>query len=623
MIAAGVSTGATLGNGTLLIKTKVGDAIEPDYILNNGRETINFGAYTPGVGITPELQSQSLHLGNGVFTEAYALPSGPLTVETLVLRQHATCAYQSVSLPAGDYTHAPKIPSSIIVDGSDHVISNINGLPVPCMRLRAYSRADPSERYSYLGAYFASSGVEFKGLDSHPSSASNKLSVATAGVLKVVHCVAYGKDADLKTTRMVSSVLAACSNDAVRLRAAHTLRWSSMWRCGVSVVPKVPGDPAVANLNVALKAALYRVLSMRRDTGRVALSSTGPSWVPWTPSLSAALVVSVPDAAKTAALEALQDTVADLEGGTGDLAAPAMERVAYAILGVWNVFRVTLDRSWLRVSSQSLYAAANLIAQRIELAGLGKVVPPDTAVPLTSTGVVTTRLGRVVLEHGLTTHVCKYALSAATQMCYDLREIPPVDWLSAYNALVVPMVGNRYKYSAAEELSSTVNDQVLIHHPLVFSAPATKVASLVLKEGGAAALLETSSADSTVRLGALTVLAYAAPLESNPKASIDYVGDLLGEEVAACTSDLWRGMSDASIYDDLEASAGLLGLASYGFARLRVNGIIDRDGVHIQRSILASEPLVRLPSGWSGMTVTYSSVGQASPTTRVISNINV
>ena len=167
MIAAGKSTGAVLGNGTLLIKTNITDSIEHDYILNNGKETINFAAYKPGAGITPRLASQSLHLGNGVFTEEFDLPAGTLTAETLVLRQHAICAYQSLSLPKGDYTHTPIIPPSIIVDGSDHVISNINGVSVPCMRLRAHLRCDPCERYSYLGAYFGSTGVIgiFNGLD--------------------------------------------------------------------------------------------------------------------------------------------------------------------------------------------------------------------------------------------------------------------------------------------------------------------------------------------------------------------------------------------------------------------------------------------------------------------------
>jgi hypothetical protein len=389
-----------------------------------------------------------------------------------------------------------------------------------------------------------------------------------------------------------------------------------MWRASVIVSPKVPGDADVAKFNVALKAAQYRLLSTRRDAGRVVLASSGKSWIKGDNAVAALLAV-LPDCAKALAL----DEVIDANASTRalDPAAPRLDVLAGAILDVWNTFRVTLDRAWLRVAAPHVYSAANVLLQRVEAAGLASINPTTLAVPLTSAGTVTTALGAVVQDHGLTTHVARQALSAATQIAYDLRDIPPADWLAAYNQLIVPRDGNTVRYSAASATAPR-NDQALVCHPYVFAAPAPSVSpAALLLAGKATAELAVSDASATLRLGSIAVLASAAPLVTGAtNGAIAAAYAALTADVDAMTP-LWRSMG-SSPDADVQGTSAFLSSVSFGFARLRVYGAVDRDGVHVQRSRMEHEALVLLPAGWAGVVIRQSWSGASAPVVRSISN---
>ena len=330
LVISRAATSAILGNGSLLIETALADVVAMRAVRLNGETVINFAAYeTPG---STALQTQSLHLGNGVFSESYSVPSGQLTVDTLALRQHSPCALQTLSLPSGSYAHAPIVPSSVIVDGADHVSVHSNGTPVPCMRVRGHDRQS-GVRMTYLGAYLTASGVTFTGLDTRATDAANRFTVTSSGTLAVMHMVAVGPDSDMQATRYVTAALQT-SQTATALRAAHTMRWSSLWRAGVQVLPRQPtADPDVAEVNVVLRAAQYRALSVRRDTGRLAQTLTGPSWYR-SSSLVTALLATVPDAAKGAAHDSLRDALADCvtDGNFTNPAAPKLEDLASSML---------------------------------------------------------------------------------------------------------------------------------------------------------------------------------------------------------------------------------------------------------------------------------------------------
>lgn len=617
MVSAKTPSSTILGNGSILIETKLSDSVAMRSVRFDGADAINFASYqTPG---TPTIRTQSLHLGNGVFTETYAVPSGTLTIETLALRQHAPCALQSLTLPAGMYAHVPLIPDSVIVDGADHISVHSNGTPVPCMRLRAHDRRT-GERMAYLGAYLSQPGVAFTGLDTRPTDASNRFTVSSSGTLQVLHTLAVGPDADMQVTNYVSSALQT-SQTASAFRAAHTMRWASLWRAGVQILPRQPTpDPEVAIMNVVLRAAQYRLLSMRRDGGRVALTRTGPSWYR-SSSLATALLPTVPDLAKGAAQDSLSDSLAEsvTDNTFVNPSSPKLEELASSVLDVWHTFRATLDRSWLRVVSTDVYRAANAITQHVEATGLPDTDPVTLEVPLTSTGFCQTRLGPVTSEHALSTHLCKMAVSAATQIAYDLRDIPPPEWLAVYNQLVVPMTGDAYVYSSADP--SLTGDQTLVYHPLVFSPPRNKVLANVLLAGATTAEASVSSPDPKLRLGAVAVLASAAPLKQTPVTAMNSAGALLTAEANYATNDLWRSLApNAGAAQEVEASAAFLSTVVYGFMRMRMKGIVDRDGVHIERSQAALEPLARMPYSWAGAKV---SVAGPTPAVKIVSNQTV
>lgn len=614
-VAAGDAEGAFLGNGSIMMTTQLQDVMATASTTFEGEPMINFCRWLRAEGGPAALQTQALHLRNGVFTETYNLPAGIATLETFALRQHSSCAFQTLNLPGGEYTHAPAIPPNIIIDGGDHTYVSSKNVAVPCLRLNGYMRCDPHRRVSYLGAYVLADGIEWKGLDRLPEGAVNRFDVATSGVINVLHCIAVGVDCDAAVTRIAVAALTAANNNGASLRSAHTLRWASMWRAGITVAPRTPGDLQVAELNVAIKAALYRLISCRRDSGRVALAQSGTSWIKGANSVPA-LLPTLPDCAKALAMDVIKDANASV--AANDPAAPRLDILTYAVLDVWNVFRTTLDRAWTRLAAPHVYTAANVILQRVEAAGLPSINPVTLTVPLTSAGIVSTALGNVVQDHGLTTHLVRQALSAATQIAYDLRDIPPTDWLTAYNQLVVPRDGATVRYSAADA-TNLRPDQTLMHHPYVFASPSPAVApSAVLLAGLPAAQTAKTDLDPTLRLGASAVIATISPLVTGSiNTTISEADQVVSNEITLM-GPLWRGMGATPI-TDIEATSAFLCAIAFGFARARVYGVVDRDGVHVQRSRLETEPIALLPFAWAGITLTQTSAG-AAPTVRSVSN---
>jgi hypothetical protein len=613
MIAAGTDDPAILGNGSVVMMTKVHDAVRTSRTLVDGLPVFNFASWAPSAAI-PAMQTQSLHLGNGVFTETFNVPGGTLTSTLCALRQHTSCALQTVSLPEGRYKHVPTVPDELVLDGGDHTYVSSKGVAVPCLRLRAHARCDPSVRYAYLGAYLKADNVSWLGLDRKPFAPENNFQVDGAGLINVLHCVAYGPDADTVVTRTAVAALVGANNQGSLLHTGNTLRWASVWRAGITVVPKVAGNVDVATVNLAIKAAQYRVLSTRRDAGRVSLFSQGPGWIACPAS---AIVATVPDYSKAAAVDTLKNALASQIAT--DPAAPRLDVLALAILDAWNVFRATGDRSWLRTAAPYVYSAANALAQRVEGAGLDSIDPVTLEVPLTSVGTVTTALGEVVKQHGLATHLVRQSLSAAVQMSYDLRDVPPDAWLSAYNQLVVPRDGTVIRYSAADA-TGPQNDQALAHHPYVFAVPsASIVPSALLLSGRTAALSTAAAEDAALRMGSIAVLASSAPLVTGAtNAAIASAYAYLHAEIAAM-SPLWRSTSP-DLLVDVRSSAEFLSTVAFGFARVRVYGVVDRDGVHVQRAQLAAESIALLPATWAGVRITTVSVGASAPVVRSVAS---
>ena len=614
MIASGANDAAILSNGSVLMTTAVANAVSTAETLLDGKPHFNFCSWQPAAGPVV-LQSQSLHLGNGVFSATYTVPAGTIAVDTFALRQFSTCALQALTLPAGAYVHAPGVPTSLIVDGGDMTYVSSTSMAVPCLRLRGYSRGDPSCRMAYIGAYLTATGVTWNGLDLAPAGPQNNFTVAGAGTLNVLHCVATGPDADVAVTRAATAALISSGNSPVALRTGHTLRWASLWRAGVVVTPRTTPSPDVDVVNYALMAAQYRLLSLRRDVGRTSLASGGSSWVTGDSTVPALLPV-VPDFAKAVALDALCQALRS--SAVNDPGAPLLQKLAQAVLDVWNVFRVTVDRGWTRVAAAAVYSAANVMVQRVEEAGLPSADPVTLAVPLTGVGTVTTALGYVVQGHGLTTALVRLALAAAAQIAYDLRDVAQAEWIDAYNQLLVPLSGSTPWYSAGAATSAR-NDQVLECHPYVFAPPSPAVVpSAFLTAGASIAGSADADVDPALRLGSYAVLARAAPLASNTNAAIAAAYALLTAEIDAM-SPLWLSMAQDPIADAASTGAFLSAVA-FGFAGLAVQGVVDTDGTHVQRFGLASEAIALLPLDWAGITVTSISYASSSPTVLVVSN---
>lgn len=614
MVAAGDDDAAVLGNGSLLMTTRVHDAMRTASTLCDGAPVFNFASWAPRPGAA-SLQSQSLYLRNGLFTETWTVPGGGATTSLVALRQHVRCALQTLDLPPGQYVHAPDVPDSLVLDGGDHTYVSSKGAAVPCLRLRAHARCDPTKRFAYLGAYLRATGVTWDGLDLKPFAPNNRLTVAGAGSIHVLHCVAYGEDADAVVTRIAVSAMVAANNQSAGLHTGNTLRWASIWRSGLEITPRSPTDAAVKDLNVAIRAAKYRLMSTRRDTGSLSLGVPGGAW---SRASTAALVVLLPDYAKGAASDGLRAALVSPD--VLDPAAPRLEALASAVLDVWNAFRVTLDRAWTRTVSRDVYAAADILAQRIEIAGLPFTDPATLQVPLTKVGTVSTRFEEAVVDHGLTTHLVRQALAAATQIAYEVRDVASASWMAAYNQLVVPRDGGTFRYSAADATSATEDDQVLSYHPYVFAPPApSMILANVMLAGRALAATTASDPDAEIRFASIAVLATTSNLSvGTTNAAISAAYAALNAEVAAL-SPLWRSISQDPTAD-AAATGHFLAMMAYGFARLRIYGIVDRDGVHIQRAQLTNESIVLLPAEWLRVLSTQVTTGAAAPTVRAIGN---
>jgi hypothetical protein len=183
---------------------------------------------------------------------------------------------------------------------------------------------------------------------------------------------------------------------------------------------------------------------------------------------------------------------------------------------------------------------------------------------------------------------------------------------------MVPRDGAALRYSAADATAAR-NDQALAYHPFVFATPSAALPpSAFLTAGRPAALSAASDADPELRLGAVAVLASSSPLVTGAtNAAIADAYACLLQEVADM-SPLWRRMSP-DVLQDVRAAGEFLAAVAFGFARMRVYGVVDRDGVHIQRSQLAHEPIALLPASWAGVVVTQVS-SASPPVVRSVSN---
>ena len=139
-----------------------------------------------------------------------------------------------------------------------------------------------------------------------------------------------------------------------------------------------------------------------------------------------------------------------------------------------------------------------------------------------------------------------------------------------------------------------------------------------------AAVLETilelrSDPDPVVRIGATAVLASAAPLVTGAtNGAIAAAYSALSSDVATM-SPLWRSLAPTPAAD-VEGTSAFLSAVAYGFSRLRIYGLVDRDGVHVQRSRMEADALALLPVGWAGVVITQSRSGASAPTVRSVRN---
>lgn len=271
-----------------------------------------------------------------------------------------------------------------------------------------------------------------------------------------------------------------------RIRAAHVKAWMQAWRSNVSIEPKMSATQTqqdrVMRLNRVLRHSLYTIWSAVREGTQIELWRSGASGDDTANDdvedlfMLPLLALFRPNVARgvLSTRHAMLETASALAasyGYQGSQFPRGAERMAYVggdgdhywdpsrpmhifqtalvAIGVWNYYRVSLDKSFLVSKGYAILkgVADYFVSRATSLfdadAGEGDEAPDeihDTTTPLlfpASIGIknVMTMNGAHSSDHALTLYLAKFALLCAIEASYEIQAVVQEDWLAVFHNL--------------------------------------------------------------------------------------------------------------------------------------------------------------------------------------------
>jgi trehalose/maltose hydrolase-like predicted phosphorylase len=243
------------------------------------------------------------------------------------------------------------------------------------------------------------------------------------------------------------------------LRQNHVAAWNSMWRCNVSIDPKLgittQEQEELQKLRLAVRYNLYNIWSSVREGIRTEVNPAALSVIDtygtlfWDGDLwfMPLLVLFRPDIAKNV-LEAryrvidkaiqlasgygysgskypyVNETIGYVDGPYWDLNGPMhIFNTALVSVSAWNYYRVTQDKDWLQNKGYTMLKNnANFFADKVEVDTQGKWFLKN----------VYSFHDKISDNNALTNYLVKVALKYALEASYELNMVPNDKWGEVY-----------------------------------------------------------------------------------------------------------------------------------------------------------------------------------------------
>jgi hypothetical protein len=594
MTLFGTSSKCVLGNGYLEMRMRP-DAHGSADVRLGGAPTFDFAQVARAVQTTPIMQ-QSLSVQNGTWT---CLVSDT-TVSVTPLRQLPNCALQKAQVASGagvEMTHTVVVPAGAFLDRYEHILLDVNGVKAPCLVVEAktsYGRIAYAAVYLTQDATFGGASkatVAVTPASEHVPAVVNRFVLGASGAVDVLHCVVHGDYTGTflspdtpQTVAHAKSIAvqahALCAGSAAQLRLVNTQRWAALWRSQIEVVPNAEGDADVEQLNTLLQMGMYRALSSFPDATFIG-HGVRAGLAPGSEFRVAAALSLKPDSA--------HDALRQFDVGPD----ASLAELSLYVVNVWAVFRVTLDRVWLREVMPVVTRALNEITTRVQIAGL------DEGDEVSGVGPTKGRRHQPLEDDAYTTILVKNALEMSIQASYELRLYPRREWMELSAALPMPVSGSVLLATSATGTAATDPEHVVNLHPFFFRQTLGTAVN-VLTANKALADAAVTSADPVLRAAGVAVLTAYAPFVVSTSARADQL-DALAAVVYAfrnLPASEWGFLgSDVT----LEVTASVLACVVYGFARTRVTGQVSIDGIHTEKSGLQFARTASMPRAWKAI----------------------
>ncbi len=435
---------------------------------------------------------------------------------------------------------------------------------------------------------------------------------------------------------------------AARIRSDHTSAWENLWNTDLVVTPKTGISPSEATalnrLKQSTRYALYTLYSSLRENINVEVNPMNLSVIDFDGSvlydgdlwLIPLLIMMKPDIAR-ALLEyrfKLIDSARQLASGYGykgakypyindsvgykntlyyEIQGPlSVFNTALISINVWNYFRVTYDRDWLRAKGYIILKDnADFFASKIDKDSDG-----------------TYHLRKVVGVNGVesedqnafTNNLVRLALKYAIEASYELNYAVKAAWTTNYYNLPIltyPIPLNQVFKSDVDATDATTYNileplfNLLPYYSQLFLVPEVGYNDISIKAN--IDFYEDKTNNTHPFNIALLACLYGSYAQYDSNAIIDYETKLynfLDENV----NGVWGNMGSAN---DLALNSMLLFMIAQGISKLNIQGGVAETRFYYEEMRVSHLTSANMPATWKNVRV----VGGVDETTYTTTNI--
>ncbi len=466
-----------------------------------------------------------------------------------------------------------------------------------------------------------------------------------------------GEVARITTNVCTFSPLAATVRDLVlHLRSKHVEAWRNLWKAKLQITPVSDATQVqraeVSTLNKYLNASLYRIWCCVRENVNIGANPAalnvididgsilfeGDIWfVPLLIILRPALARPLLEHRARNLHHAMQLASAYGYGGAkfpytddvlgfkntlyySDGAAAHIFNTALVAVNIWNYYRVSKDKEWLRDTGFAcIKEIANFLADIVTYSedtgsySLRQIIAVDDT--------------RVQDNNAFTVCAVKLALKAAIESSYVFSSEVPTPWLEVYNFLPLSNIPST---NVLRHDASYTNENLNVPEALLPFAPClwdilyntSSRLSFLDAAGATLAFYQTKvnddAKDKPFNLGTLSILCGVGMSEDATKLTefVHLVNKFVASSVASPWLDMrsmFDGSKGPSACNSINTNALFLQIFVQGMLQTRAVGGVAETRFFYEGLGVKSLSAVPMPSSWQSLSLTTVGVGSGAP----------